>query len=44
MASPKKDTATGEILYISGRGVVIQAGTWEKADGPISVPEAMESE
>jgi hypothetical protein len=38
-------TATGEILYISVRGVVIQIGTGEKQnDGSISVPEAMESE
>jgi len=27
----QQDTATGEILYISGRGVVSPAGTWEKA-------------
>ncbi len=43
-ASPQKDTATGELLYISGRGLVSQAGTWRKHDGPISVPGAMESE
>jgi hypothetical protein len=30
-ASPQKDKAIGEILYISGRAVVNQAGTWEEA-------------
>ena len=43
-AASLSQTATGEVLYISGRALVSQAGTWRKHDGPISVPGAMESE
>jgi hypothetical protein len=41
---PHHQTPPGEVLYISGRALVGQVGTWRKHDGPSSVPGAMESE